>query len=178
MIDDEKKLEDQKEKKAKPISILTMYLHHIQTQFNSGFTKCKNANNEFDNNLLIKFVDAPVYKIFHNFIHLITPLTNKYEIASIADNIFKMILKGYIKVPILNGRIRMNLLETCYVYGLILSSLIAGGGVTPFEEKFRWVIPSNTDLINDKNKLNELGGQPSEEEKFSLIFYIQKLSLT
>ena len=175
MIDDEKKLEDSKEKKATPISILVMYLHNIQTHFQSGLTNCKNANNEFDNNLLIKFADAPIYKLFHNFIRLITPLTNKHEIASIADNIFKMILKDYIRVPILNGGIRMNLLETCYVYGLILSTLISGGGVTPFEEKFSWVIPSNTDLINDKNKLNEIGGQPSEEEKFSLDILYSKI---
>ena len=177
MIDGNEQYKNQNKNTASPVSNLRMYLHNLQTHFQSELAKCKKNQTEFDDELLNKFVDTPIYKLFHNFIRLLTPLAKFHEIASIADNIFKMILKDYIRIPFSNPRIRMNLLETCYVYGLILSSLISGGIPTPFEKKFNWVIPSNINLINDKNKLNELGGQPNENEndKFSLDILYKKI---
>ena len=174
-VEDENSFEKQDNKKNKtPLTILQDYWSDIDDHFLKELEKFYDKKvNSYDCEKMKDFVKNPFYQLFHNFIRLLIPLTKNHLVSQPAGLYLNRILKSYILIPFVNENLMIDLLETIYIYGMFLSTLISGGSLTPFEKDFIWVIQSNLNLLNNKEELNQLDViQPINfsEDVFSLNF--------
>ncbi|KAK8836315.1 hypothetical protein M9Y10_039650 [Tritrichomonas musculus] len=120
-----------------------------------------------------EFKEKTAYFLFMNFLSLISGLYIYHEIAQIVTPLLHVIqnsLQDFFyknKIVILNNQEAQEILTNiALAFGAFTGTLIKGGNYSSFDEKYKWLIRPNMNLINHPNLLSELDNPTSNVDTF------------